>query len=350
MLRFFFDFCKLCLLSKRQKELEILALRSQLAFFKKDILLHNIPKPRVDDRFRRLWVFLSKHFDEWQSALILVNPDTVLGWHRRAFKRYWRRKSVGGRPRISQATIALVKRIHRDNPTLSPEKIHERLVALAITDTPAPNTIARYIRCKRAPASEKQGQAWQSFLKNHAKGIWAMDFAVVPTLMFKSLYVLFIISHDRRKIEHFAVTEYPTAQWTVQQMRNAMYDGDQPEYLIHDNGQPFKAYPVQQFLFDANIKSKSITPHCPWQNGICERLVGTVRRELFDNVVPINQRHLERMLKEYAGYYNNVRTHQFLDGQSPIQSELPSKTAAKDTTLSATPILGGLYHKYDEAA
>ena len=115
-------------------------------------------------------------------------------------------------------TIALIKRIHKDNPTLSPEKIHERLIALNITDAPAPNTIAKYIRAMRNPPSEIQKQSWRSFLHNHAKGIWAMDFAVVPTLTFKPLYVFLIISHDRRKIEHFAVTGYPTAEWLIQQI------------------------------------------------------------------------------------------------------------------------------------
>jgi len=309
-----------------------------------------IKKPQVTDRFRKLWVFLSKVLPDWQSALMLFKPKTVIGWHRRAFKSYWRRKSQRGRPKISSATIALVKRIHRENLALSPEKIHERLVALNILDTPAPNTISKYIRDKRKPPTDKQRQSWAAFLHNHAKGIWAMDFAVVPTLTFKVLYVLLIISHDRRKIEYFAVTEHPTAPWMIQQIRNATPFGKKPDYLIHDNAPMFKDVRFQHFLASINIKSKNITPYSPWLNGVCERLVGIVRRELFDFVIPLNQRHLECLLAQYVDYYNNVRTHQALDGETPIESALPRKSLAEDTKLSSLPILGGLYHEYRKTA
>jgi len=128
---------------------------------------------------------------------MLVKPETVIGWHKRAYKFYWRRKSQGGRPKISHETIALIKRIHKENPTLSPEKIHERLVALNIADVPAPNTIAKYIRYKRKPPTDKQMQSWKSLLRNHAKGIWSMDIATVSTLTFKTLHILLIISHSQ---------------------------------------------------------------------------------------------------------------------------------------------------------
>jgi transposase InsO family protein len=332
------------------KDLEILALRSQLAIVQQRISARDTPKPRFTTAFRQLWVLLSKFFPRWKSALVLVKPETVIGWHKRAFKFYWRRKSKGGRPKISSVTIALIKRIHKENPTLSPEKIHERLLALNVIDTPAPNTIAKYIRDKQTAPTEKQNQSWQSFLKNHERGLWSMDFAVVPTLAFKVLYVLLTISHDRRRIEHFAVTEHPTAGWLIQQLRNATPFGRQPKYLVHDNDAAFKSELFQTFLAKININSKSITPHCPWQNGICERLVGIVRRELLDYVIPLNQRNLERLLTEYVDYYNNIRTHQSLGGHTPVKSAPLPKTAARDTVLTGRPILGGLYHGYDKAA
>jgi len=273
-----------------------------------------------------------------------------LGWHKKAFKLFWRRKSKGGRPKVSPTTIALIKRIHKENPTLSPEKIHERLIALNIADAPAPNTISKYIHVPRKPSTAKQQQSWKTFLHNHAGDLWAMDFAVVPTIAFKPLYVLLIISHGRRKIEHVAVTEHPTAQWLIQQIRNATAFGHQPKYLLHDNGQPFKDGVFQKFLQNIGIKSKAIVPYSPWQNGICERLVGIVRRDLLDHIIPLNQRHLERLLIEYVKYYNNVRTHQTLDGETPVKSAPPPLTLVKDTRLKAKPILGGLYHDYDKAA
>jgi len=109
---------------------------------------------------------------------------------------------------------------------------------MSISDAPAPNTIAKYIRLKRKPPACKQTQSWKSFLRNHAKGIWAMDFASVTTLRFKVLHVLIIMSHDRRKIMHFAASEFPSAQWMIQQIRNATPFGVQPTYLLHDNS-PF---------------------------------------------------------------------------------------------------------------
>jgi len=339
------------LMSSAQKDLEILALRSQLAIFQEQLLNQKIPRPHVTDHFRKLWVFLSKALHNWKDALMIVQPETVLRWHQEAFKRHWKSKSEGGRPTISKETIALVKRIHKENPTLSPEKIHERLIDLAIVDAPAPNTIAKYIRDERTQPTEKQKQSWQTFLRNHAKGIWAMDFAVVPTLAFKPLYVFLIIHHGRREIKHFAVTDHPTASWVTQQVRNATSYGDQPEYLLHDNDPAFKEQGFQQFLSHSNIKSKPITPHSPWQNGICERLVGIVKRELLDHIIPLNKRHLELLLAEYVEYYNRVRTHQSLNGETPVLKLVPPlETTVKDTRLKAKPILGGLYHDYQKAA
>jgi transposase InsO family protein len=148
----------------------------------------------------------------------------------------------------------------------------------AYIDAPAPNTIAKYIRDNRKSPTEKQIQSWLSFLHNHVKGIWAMDFAVVSTLTFKVLYVLLVVSHDRRRIECCAVTANPSACWAIQQIRNAMPFGKQPKYLIHDNDPVSTTKFFQRFLSNYNIKSKKITFKSPWQNGVAERLVGIVRR------------------------------------------------------------------------
>jgi transposase InsO family protein len=279
---------------------------------------------------------------------MLVKPETVLRWHKRMVKQHWKRKSQGGRPKVSCSTISLIKRIHKENPTLSPEKIHERIVNMNIFDAPAPNTIAKYIRAKRKPPSDKQTQSWKSFLHNHAKGIWAMDFATVSTLTFRTLHVLIILAHDRRRIVHFAVTENPSAQWMIQQIRNATPFGIQPIYLLHDNSSIFIEKHFQRFIANLSIKSKRITPYSPWQNGICERLIGIMRRELFDHIIPLNERHLESLLKEYVEYYNNIRTHQALNGETPVKSTPLPRTATYNTVLCSKPILGGLYHNYEK--
>lgn len=144
-LQFLFWFFKVRFMSNSAKDLEILALRSQLAIVQERISNRKIPKPRFKPAFRCLWVLLSKFFPGWQASLILVKPETVIGWHKTAFRFFWKLKSKPGRPKISRKTIALIKRIHKENPLLSPEKIHEQLISLGVTDAPAPNTIAKYI-------------------------------------------------------------------------------------------------------------------------------------------------------------------------------------------------------------
>ena len=304
-------------MSHAAKDLEILALRSQLALVQKEIHAGKIPKPRFKPAFRCLWVLLAKFFPAWQNALMLVKPETVIRWHKTAFKCFWRIKSrKTGRPPVSPQTIALIKRIHQENPLLSPEKIYEQLINLGVTDTPAPNTIAKYLPTVRKPPTERKKQSWQTFLKNHRPGIWAMDFLVVPTLCFRILYVLIIVSHDRRKIEHFAVTANPSSAWVVQQIREATPFGQIPQYLIHDNDRIFTAGCLQRFLENTNIKVKRTGYHAPWQNGICERTVGILRQELLNHIIPLNEKHLHKLLREYIhGYYNPARTHQGINRQ-----------------------------------
>ena len=224
-------------------------------------------------------------------------------------------------------------------------------IDLAVADAPSPNTISKYIPKIRKSPSEKQKQSWTTFLKNHRKEIWAMDFFTVPTLYFKVLYVFILISHDRRKIEHFEITTNPSSAWVAQQIREATPFGETPKYLIHDNDATFTSREFKTFLANTNIKSKRTGFKCPWQNGVCERLVGIIRHELLDHIIPINEKHLRYLLKEYIdNYYNPVRTHQGINCQTPILKEkLPETTVAK-TVLKSKPILHGLYHDYQKVA
>ena len=350
--KFFLNGIRLKLMSHKSIELENQALRSIVALAWLAQQKGTIPKPKTDQLFRDQWVYFSKRFSEWKSALAFFKPETVIGWHKTAFKFFWALKSKRrGRPKISRKTIALIKRIYRENPLLSPEKIYERLIELNIIDAPQPNTIAKYIPKLRKPPSEKRQQTWKTFLANHRKGIWAMDFFVVPTLKLRFLYVLLILSHDRRKIEHVAVTAHPTSAWVAHQIREATPFGTNPEYLLHDNDGIFTAKDFQEFLANSKIQSLRTSFHSPWQNGICERAVGILRRELLDHIIPLNEKHLENLLREYIEkYYNPVRTHQGINCQTPILSEKPPETLVADTVLQSEPILGGLYHCYRKAA
>ena len=337
--------------SRAALEMEILVLRSQLSLYQQQSINHKISKPRPTPAFRQLWIFVAKLWPDWKSALFVVKPETVLDWHRTAFRFYWAKKSKQrGRPSISSATISLIKRIHKENPLWSPERIHSQLMNLGITDTPAPNTIAKYLSIQKPP-SEKSLQSWKAFLTNHRQSIWAMDFLTVPTIFFKVLYVLIIISHDRRVIKHFAITSHPTSAWVAQQLREATPFGNQPEYLIHDNDRIFVSKELQTFLTSSKITSVRTGFHSPWQNGICERTVGVLRRELLDHVIPVNEKHLEFLLHSYIyDYYNPNRTHQGIGRQTPVSSSKLEKTSINDTSLISEPVLGGLYHNYYKAA
>ncbi|ABO51528.1 Integrase, catalytic region [Desulforamulus reducens MI-1] len=334
------------------KNFEIIALRSQLSLFQQQVENKKISKPRCTPVFRQLWVLLSKVFINWKSNLILVKPETVIRWHETAFKFHWKSKSKKtGRPTIPTETIKLIKKIHKENPLLSPEKIREVLISMNVINPPAPNTIAKYISYTRKPPSERQVQSWKTFLKNHSKEIWAMDFFTVPTLLFKVLYVLIIINHGTRKIEHFAVTCNPNLKWLKQQIRNATPYDHKPQYLIHDNNPVFVSKDFKTFLASSGIRSKRISKRSPWQNGIAERSIGIIRQELLNYIIPFNEKHLHRLLREYIHeYYNTHRTHQGINGKTPIPLPTYLPTKASKTKLKATPVLGGLYHTYKKVA
>lgn len=201
------------------------------------------------------------------------------------------------------------------------------------------------------PPSQKQLQSWKTFLRNHQLDIWAMDFFTVPSLRFEIFYVLIIIRHKTREIMYYAVTKNPNANWLKQQIRNATPYDRKPKYLLHDNDSVFVSKDFQDFLTTLEIISKRTSFKSPWQNPFAERVVGTLRQELLNHIIPINEAHLQRLLKEYInGYYNPHRTHQGIDCKTPIPSREYLPTAITNTELKATPILGGLYHTYKKVA
>jgi len=160
-----------------------------------------------------------------------------------------------------------------------------------------------------------------------------------------------IVRHDRRQIQHIAVTLHPTAEWLVQQLRETTPFGEQPTYLLHDNGAVFISAEVRQFLRNAGMKSARIAYRSPWQNGIAERTIGILRHEVCDHLIPINAGHLQRLLNEYVhDYYNPVRTHQGIDRQTPLISTNSLSPGPLSDDLVAKPVLGGLYHTYRRAA
>jgi transposase InsO family protein len=277
-----------------------------------------------------------------------VKPETVIRWHRTAFRWYWARKSKPhGRPVVSRATIALIKRIRKENPLWSAERIHDQMVSIGMIDIPCANTIAKYIPTIRRLPSEKVQQSWRTFIANHMHNTWAMDFFTVPTITFQVLYVFVIINHARRQVARIAVTKHLTMAWTVHQLRESTQFGKQPKYLIRDNDSIY-GKDVVNFIKTAGIQEVRTSYRSPWQNALVERFIGILRRELLDHIVPLDERHLERLLREFiVGYYHPVRTHSSLDHEPPmIDQSVERPQLTLDAELESEPILGGLYHGY----
>ena len=253
------------------------------------------------------------------------------------------------RPSVPQEAINPILEIHKANPLWSPERIHQQLILLNVTDPPSPNTIRKYLKLKKPPSSHGKRQAWYTFYQDHAEEIWGVDFFTVPTLSFRILYVLVIIHHGTRRIVHTAVTDSPNQFWLTQQFRIATPYDRAPKYIVHDNDPVFKSRNFKKLLDDSGVKGITTGKEAPWQNPYAERVIGTIRRELLDYVVPLNELHLDKLLKEYVNaYYNPHRTHHGLRGDTPIPHRQYLPTDVAETTLRKTRILGGLYHTLEK--
>jgi len=303
----FFHAVRGILRSKADLVAENLALRQQVA-----ILHREKPKPKLRWTDRLLWVGLCRWFTNWRSWLIIVKPDTVLRWHRAGFRLYWRWKSRGkpGRPSIPRKIIALIQRMARENVTWGAPRIRAELHILGHDVAEA--TVAKYM----PRASKPPSQTWKTFLKNHVGSLGSIDFIVVPTATFNLLYGFLILAHDRRRVIHYNVTTDPSAAWVCQQFREAFPFDTAPDYLIRDRDGIY-GEAVSRCLESLGIEEVVTAPHSPWQNPYCERLIGTLRRELLDHVIVLNQQHLQKLLDEFFSYYHGARCHQSLDGNSP---------------------------------
>jgi hypothetical protein len=241
---------------------ELVAIRSQLTFYKESIRQKKQPRPRFTPAFRLLWVWLSTVWSGWKPVANLMKPRTVLKWHEDAFLQWWRWKSrsKGGRPAISQEMRALIRRLSRENVLWSAETIHGHLVLLG-SDPPCPDTIRKYM-VKLTGGTDKS-QTWLTFLRNHLQISWAMDFFTIPTIRFQVLYVFVVLNHSRRQVVHFAVTAHPTMAWVIQQLREALPFGLQPRYMFRDNDGIY-GDEVSRFLVGTGIEEVKTAYRSPW--------------------------------------------------------------------------------------
>jgi transposase InsO family protein len=329
--------------SRRNLLLENLALRQQLA-----LLASRHPQPQLSAQDRLFWVVLRRFWSGWKQTLVIVQPETVVRWHRAGFKLYWkwisRDRCRAGRKPTSKEVRALIFRMVAENPTWGAPRIHGELKMLGFDISE--RTVLRWMR--KAPRNPEPAKRWAAFLSNHREAIAAMDFFTVPTLTFGVLYCFFIIAQDRRRILHCNATKHPTSAWVTQQLREAFPFDSAPGYLIFDRGSNFNA-DVIDTMKSFGIEPKRTSFRSPWQNGVAERFVGNCRRDLLDHVIVLNERHLKRLMNGYIRYYHDDRTHLGLDKQTPAGREATSETNPTANVISM-PRLGGLHHRYDLAA
>jgi putative transposase len=240
----------------------------------------------------------------------------------------------------------LIRKLSRENPLWSAERIHDTLLLLGF-DPPCDDTIRRYM--VRPTKPREPSTTWLPFLRNHLDVSWAIDFFTVTTLSFATLYVFLVFDHGRRRVVHLAVTRSPNMAWVTQQLRDTMPFGLQPRYLFRDNDGIY-GHGVVLFLQRCGIREVRTALHSPWQNPYVERFIGTLRRELLDHIIVLNEHHLQWLLGEFiAEYYHVACPHQGLDGDTPLPTESPPCLDGP-TRLVATPLLGGLHHRYTRVA
>ena len=294
--------------TRAQLEAEIVLLRHQLNVLRRRVA--SKPKLAVADRL--LFVWLYRLFPSVLSAVAIVQPDTIIRWHRTGFRLYWRWKSRsrGGRPKIPVEIRRLIREMSLANRLWGAPRIHGELLKIGIEV--AQSTVAKYM----AKGGRGRSQTWKTFLHNHASGIAAMDFLVVPTVGFKLLFVLVILRHQRRRLISLTVTSNPTAEWIARQITEAFPWNEAPEHLIRDRDASY-GHAVTSRLAAMGIHDHPTAPRSPWQNGHVERLIGSIHRECLDHIVVFGEAHLRRILAAYGSYYNEARTHLSLFKDSP---------------------------------
>lgn len=326
------------LVSRISLQMEIVALRHQIMVYQR-----STTRPKIERGDRILWSWIARRWSGWRDVLIIVQPATVITWQRKRFRDHWTKLSnhdKPGRPRVPKEIIDLIRKMSAANICWGSPRIVGELRKIGIDV--AKSTVEKYrVRPRKPPST-----TWKSFLNNHAKDVISIDFLVVPTVGFKVLYVLVILSHHRRQVVHFNVTGHPTAHWTGQQITEAFPFDSPPNYLIRDRdgiyGEQFR-----KRVKSMDIEEILTAPRSPWQNAYVERMIGSIRRDCLDHVVVVNERQLKRILTSYFDYYHRWRTHLSLEMDSP--NSRPVQLQGSGIVVQF-PELGGLHHHYERIA
>ena len=324
--------------SKSELIAENAFLRQQLIMLKRQV-----KRPVCTKADRILLVLLARVVRAWKQALVIVQPETLLRWHREAFRFYWKHKSKAHshKPKVAAETITLIREMATKNRLWGAERIRGELLKLGMHV--CKRTIQKYIRQVRAP--QPKGQKWATFLRNHAAQIWACDFLQVTDLFFRPLFAFVIIELKSRRVIHMGVTRSPTDPWVAQQLREATPYGQAPTYLIRDNDSKFGSLFTRVATTSA-IEILKIPYHAPQANAVCERFVRSVRQECLDHLLIFHEKQLQRVLNEYAVYFNRARPHQGIQQQIPEVYGSSGSSTHQGTKVFAVPILDGLHHDY----
>ena len=342
------DLCRLTLLhfrSPRALAAENLFLRKQLALFQE----RQVKPRRADDGTRWVMAALSRWF-QWRDALMIVKPDTLIRWHRKGFRLFWRRKSRPvGRPTLPKDLQQLIRAMAGENISWGEEKIANEL-KLKLGIRVSPRTVRKYLGPSRRSAPDP-AQRWLNFIRNHAQVIIACDFFTVVTARFGILYVFVIMELGRRQILHYGVTDHPTAEWTLQQFRETLPGGHPYRFVVHDRSSIF-ARKLDEDVAALGVKILRTPMRAPLANSRCERLVGSIRRECLDFLIPLTEGHLRRILTSWITHYNQARVHMGLGPGIPARPRTPTPENAERHRLPyghvirSRAVLGGLHHEY----
>ena len=307
------------------------------------ILRRSMKRPCCTPADRTLLVFLASRVRPWCQALLIVQPETLLRWHRQGYHLFWRRKSQAGmsprKAKVSAETIALIRKMAAANRLWSAERICGVLLKLDIRV--ATWTIQKYMRGARPP--RRSSQTWATFLRTHATAIWACDFLPVTDLLFRQVYAFFIIELATRRVVHMAVTRHPTDAWVAQQLREATPFGHHPPYLIRDNDTKFGPA-FARVAEDSGSALLRTADRAPKMNAVCERFLGSVRRACLDHLLIRGEAHLRRTLRAYVPDVNGAWPHHGSDQQ------VPEGVPESSGLIITTPVLGGLHHAYQRVA
>jgi transposase InsO family protein len=332
--------------STESVQAENLFLRRQLALY-----IERGAQPRPVDAATRVSLAVLARLFDWRSALVVVQPATMIRWHRAGWRLFWRLKCRPGRPPIPKELRELIRRMARENVLWGEERIaNELLLKLGVRISP--RTVRKYMP-KRPPGRPRGDLRWSTFLKSHARGILACDFFVAVTATFRMLYGFVVIEHGTRRLAHVNVTGHPNAAWTLQQLREVIADADAHRYLIHDRDRIFTRH------LDDSIRALGLAVlrspfSSPKANAICERVIGTIRRECLDWMIPMSEGHLRSILREWVVHYNRGRPHSALGPGIPGPPAGSARTSKAEprcrwtsgALVRAKSVLGGLHHEY----